>query len=85
MQKKLIVSRVNAFHRKLSNVVKRPTFKSKYDHFINGKFVPPAQGNYFENRSPIDGKIFTMSAAGTKGDVEKALDAAHAAFPAWCK
>ncbi len=65
--------------------VERPTFKEKYDHFIGGKWVAPASGEYFDNISPIDGKPFTKAARGNKEDIEKALDAAHAAFPKWSK
>lgn len=39
----------------------RPTFKAQYDNFIGGKFVPPVSGKYFENISPIDGKVFTKA------------------------
>ena len=63
----------------------RPSFKSQYDNFIGGKFVAPVKGQYFENSSPIDGKVFTKAARSTKEDVELALDAAHAAFPSWSK
>ncbi|HTN17897.1 MAG TPA: aldehyde dehydrogenase family protein [Chitinophagaceae bacterium] len=63
----------------------RPSFKSQYENFIGGKFVPPVKGEYFDNSSPIDGKVFTKAARSTKEDVELALDAAHAAFPAWSK
>ena len=66
-----------------STVVARPTFKEFYDHYIGGKFVAPSSGEYFDNISPIDGKAFTKAARGNKQDIEKALDAAHAAFPAW--
>lgn len=67
------------------NLAKRPDFKDKYDNYINGRFVAPAKGEYFENISPIDGQVFTKAARSTKEDVEAALDAAHAAFPAWSK
>ncbi len=65
------------------NVVERPKFKEYYDHFIGGKWVAPSSGEYFENISPIDGKSFTKAARGNKEDIDKALDAAHAAFPSW--
>lgn len=68
-----------------SDIAKRPEFKSRYDHFIGGRFVPPAKGEYFDNVSPIDGKVFTQAARGTKEDVEAALDAAHKAFESWSK
>jgi aldehyde dehydrogenase len=63
----------------------RPTFKSHYDNFIGGKFVPPVNGAYFDNISPIDGKPFTKAARSTAEDVELALDAAHEAFKTWGK
>jgi aldehyde dehydrogenase len=63
----------------------RPAFKTHYDHYIGGQWVAPASGEYFDNISPIDGKPFTRAARGGKEDIEKALDAAHKAFPAWSK
>ena len=63
----------------------KPTFKVQYDNFIGGKFVPPVKGEYFDNVSPIDGKVFTIAARSGKVDVELALDAAHAAFATWSK
>lgn len=65
--------------------VEKPTFKERYDNFIDGKFVPPIQGKYFDNISPIDGKVFTQAARSSKEDVELALDAAHKAFKTWSK
>ncbi|MFC4261336.1 aldehyde dehydrogenase family protein [Ferruginibacter yonginensis] len=67
----------------MSTVTQRPTFKPHYDNFIGGKFVPPVKGEYFDNVSPIDGKVFTKAARSGKEDVELALDAAHAAFKTW--
>jgi aldehyde dehydrogenase len=61
------------------------SFKSRYDNWIGGEFVPPAKGQYFENPSPVNGQTFTEIARGTSDDIEKALDAAHAAAPAWGK
>ncbi|MEN2282257.1 aldehyde dehydrogenase family protein [Algoriphagus sp. SE2] len=68
-----------------SKPVERPQVKEKYDHFIGGKWVAPASGEYFDNISPIDGKAFTKAARGNKEDVEKAIDAAHVAFKTWSK
>jgi len=61
------------------------SFKPRYDHFIGGEYVAPAKGLYFENLTPVAGETFTEVARGTADDVEKALDAAHAAAPAWGK
>lgn len=63
--------------------VERPTFKEKYENFINGEFVAPVKGQYFDNVSPIDGVVFTKAARSTEEDVNLALDAAHEAFPSW--
>jgi aldehyde dehydrogenase len=68
-----------------SKPVERPDIKEKYDHFIGGKWVAPSSGEYFDNISPIDGKVFSKAARGNKADIELALDAAHAAFPSWSK
>jgi aldehyde dehydrogenase len=65
--------------------MKRPEFKSHYDNFIGGKFVAPVNGEYFDNISPIDGKVFTKAARSGKEDIELALDAAHEAFKTWSK
>ena len=61
------------------------TFKSRYENFIGGQWVPPVNGNYFENPTPITGKIFCEVPASTAEDIEVALDAAHKAAPAWGK
>jgi aldehyde dehydrogenase len=63
----------------------RPTFKSHYDNFIGGEFVAPVNGEYFENVSPIDGKVIAKAARSTKEDIDLALDAAHKAFATWGK
>jgi aldehyde dehydrogenase len=63
----------------------RPTFKDRYLNFIGGRFVEPVDGQYFDNPSPIDGQTFCQVARSNAKDVEAALDAAHAAAPAWGK
>nr|BFE76398.1 hypothetical protein GCM10020092_096990 [Actinoplanes digitatis] len=59
------------------------SYESRYDHWIGGEYVPPAEGRYFENPSPVNGQNFCEIARGTAADVERALDAAHAAADAW--
>ncbi|RYJ07038.1 MAG: aldehyde dehydrogenase family protein, partial [Actinomycetales bacterium] len=61
------------------------SYKPRYDHWIGGEYVAPVKGQYFENVSPVNGKVFTEIARGTAEDIEAALDAAHAAAPAWGK
>ncbi|OEV04911.1 aldehyde dehydrogenase family protein [Streptomyces nanshensis] len=58
-------------------------YQSRYDHWIGGAYVAPKQGGYFENPTPVTGAPFTEIARGTADDVERALDAAHEAAPAW--
>jgi aldehyde dehydrogenase len=58
-------------------------YRSAYDNFINGRFVPPVKGQYFDVVTPIDGKVYTRAARSTAEDVELALDAAHAAAAKW--
>ncbi|TCI99023.1 aldehyde dehydrogenase [Aeromicrobium sp. IC_218] len=59
------------------------SYKSRYDNWIGGEYVAPVKGQYFENPSPVNGKVFCEVARSTAEDVELALDAAHAAAPAW--
>lgn len=67
----------------MGKLAERPAFKAKYDNYIGGKFVPPVKGVYFDNVSPVDGKVFTQAARSTVEDIDLALDAAHLAFPSW--
>ncbi|EPY01050.1 aldehyde dehydrogenase [Magnetospirillum fulvum] len=58
-------------------------FKARYDNFIGGKWTPPVQGRYFDNVSPITGKVFCQAARSSEEDITLALDAAHAAAERW--
>lgn len=60
-------------------------FKPQYDNYIGGKWVAPKGGEYFDNVTPVTGKVFTRIARSNKDDIEAALDAAHAAKDAWGK
>ncbi|MDH6109140.1 aldehyde dehydrogenase [Kitasatospora sp. MAP12-15] len=59
------------------------TYKSRYENWIGGAWVPPVRGQYFENPTPVTGQVFCEVARGTAEDIELALDAAHAAAPEW--
>jgi len=63
----------------------KATFKTRYDHWINGEYVKPQSGQYFENVTPVTGKVFCEVARGNDKDIDLALDAAHKAAPAWGK
>ncbi len=58
-------------------------YRKQYDNFIDGRFVPPVRGQYFDVVTPISGKVYTQAARSTAEDIEAALDAAHAAAPKW--
>jgi len=59
--------------------------KKKYENYIGGQWVAPTDGEYFENISPVNGKTMTMVPRSQAADIERALDAAHEAAPAWGK
>jgi aldehyde dehydrogenase len=58
-------------------------YDTRYDNFIGGKWTPPLAGRYFDNPSPVDGLKLCEVARSDAGDVEAALDAAHAAKDTW--
>ena len=59
------------------------TFKKQYDNFINGQWVKPVKGLYFDNVTPVTGQVFCQVARSTEEDINLALDAAHAAADGW--
>ena len=61
------------------------SFAPRYDNYIGGEWVAPVKGRYFENSTPITGEVFCEVARSDEADIERALDAAHAAAPAWGK
>jgi aldehyde dehydrogenase len=61
----------------------KPPFAERYDNFIGGQWVAPKSGKYFDNISPVTGKVVCKIARSEAADVEAALDAAHTAKHAW--
>jgi aldehyde dehydrogenase len=59
------------------------SYRPRYDHFIGGEYVPPVNGQYFEDPTPVTGQVFTEIARGTAGDVDRAVTAAEGASAAW--
>ncbi|SUX29793.1 aldehyde dehydrogenase [Chromobacterium vaccinii] len=57
--------------------------KSRYANYIGGRWVPPVNGRYFENVTPITGQPLCEIPRSDEQDVELALDAAHAVRYAW--
>ncbi|MED4128420.1 MULTISPECIES: acetaldehyde dehydrogenase ExaC [Shouchella] len=61
------------------------SFKQTYDNFINGEWIAPVKGQYFDNVTPVTGDVFCTLARSTSEDIELALDAAHEAKDRWGK
>jgi len=61
------------------------SIRPRYDNFIGGEWVAPASGQYFENVTPVTGQVLCEIARSNAADIDRALDAAHAAKAAWGK
>lgn len=57
----------------------------RYDHFIGGQYVPPAENEYFESTNPATLEVLYSAARGTSADIDTAVIAADRAFrdPRW--
>ena len=60
-----------------------PEFKKSYGNYINGEFIAPVNGKYFDVITPIDGSVMTQAAHSSGEDLELAVNAAHKAFETW--
>lgn len=67
------------------HLMKWPEFKPQYPNYIDGKWTAPVLGKYFDNISPLTGKVYTQAAHSSKEDLELAVNAAHEAFKTWGK
>lgn len=59
--------------------------KEQYGHFIEGKFVTPEEGKYFETHNPATDDFLARVAEGSAADVDKAVAAARKAFKSWSR
>jgi aldehyde dehydrogenase len=59
------------------------SLKPRYGNYIGGEFVAPLSGQYFSNTSPVDASVIAEFPRSNAADIDKALDAAHAAADAW--
>lgn len=57
--------------------------RARYGNWINNQYAEPADGQYFDNTSPITGEVYCQAARSGQADIDKALDAAHAAAGSW--
>lgn len=58
-------------------------YRERYDNYIGGEWVPPVDGKYMDNITPVTGEVFCQVARGTEADINKAIDAAEKAFTSW--
>ncbi|WP_186148486.1 aldehyde dehydrogenase [Burkholderia gladioli] len=58
-------------------------YRKQYGNFIGGEWVPPVDGQYFDNLSPVTGQAFTAIPRSQEADINLALDAAHKAKASW--
>ena len=58
-------------------------FAKEYSLLIGGQWVPAEGGETFETTNPATGEVLARCADASADDVQKAVDAARAAFPAW--
>ncbi|MEJ2124059.1 MAG: aldehyde dehydrogenase [Alphaproteobacteria bacterium] len=65
--------------------IDKSRLRARYDNFINGAWAAPLKGRYFTDHSPIDASTLCEIARSDGDDVEKALDAAHAAREKWAQ
>jgi aldehyde dehydrogenase len=61
------------------------SIKKQYQNYIGGEWVKPASGQYFENVTPVTGQVLCEIPRSNADDVNRALDAAHAAKTMWGK
>ena len=58
---------------------------AKYDLLINGEWVSAEGGETFETFNPATGEKLADCANASPADIDRAVEAARAAFPAWSK
>jgi malonate-semialdehyde dehydrogenase (acetylating)/methylmalonate-semialdehyde dehydrogenase len=59
------------------------TIPKSIGHFVNGRSIPGSGGRHGNVYNPATGEVSGRVAFAGKGDVEEAVSAAAAAFPAW--
>src|SRR5439155_21777274 len=54
-----------------------------FGHFINGAWMEPSAGEYFDTADPSTGEKLATVAQGSPTDIDAAVKAARAALPEW--
>lgn len=61
----------------------RPEIADRYGLFIGGEFIEPDSGRHFATINPATEDTLSMVAEASTSDVDKAVQSARDAFPAW--
>ncbi|WP_263370048.1 acetaldehyde dehydrogenase ExaC [Granulicella cerasi] len=70
-------------HEATTTLQQDTPFRKRYGNFIGGQWVEPVEGQYFDNITPVTGKVLCEIPRSGAADIEKALDAAEKAKTAW--
>ena len=57
----------------------------KIQNFINGELIQPNSGDYFDNSSPVTGKVYSQIPDSEGTDIDSAVASAKEAFKTWSK
>lgn len=55
----------------------------KLKNYINGELIDPQSGQYIDNYQPATGQVYSLIPRSGKEDIDKAVEAAKEAYPAW--
>ena len=72
-----------SFTAHLKTLERTIALRARYENFIGGQWVAPLKGGYFDNISPTTGQVICQIARSQAEDIDRALDAAHAAADGW--
>jgi len=72
-----------SFAAHVKTLEKKIPLHALYGNFIGGEWIAPLKGGYFDNISPTTGQVICQIPRSQAEDVERAIDAAHAAAPKW--
>jgi aldehyde dehydrogenase len=72
-----------SFAAHLKTLERKIPLRARYENFIGGRWVAPARGGYFDNISPTTGQVICQIPRSQAEDVERAIDAGHAAADKW--
>ena len=58
----------------------RPTIRERYDHFIDGSWVEPADGKWLATINPANESVLAEVAHGSAADVDRAVRSARKGY-----